>query len=64
MTDRFIKDILEELIDALEDKYGNIDGFGCKIEHKPGLEGGEIGYVKEFSITYLHKKIIDTNDLK
>jgi uncharacterized lipoprotein YehR (DUF1307 family) len=65
MKDRYIKDILEELVDALEEKYGNIEGFECRLEHKPNAEGNiEIGYIKEFSISYLHKTVIDIKDLK
>jgi hypothetical protein len=64
ITERYIKDILEELIDALEEKYGDIEGFECKIEHKPNLEGGKIGSIKEFLISYLHKTEINIKDLK
>jgi len=63
-TDRYIKDILEELIDALEEKYGTIEGFECGVEHKQGLDGIEIAYINEFSISFLNKKYIDINDLK
>ena len=65
MEDRYIKDILEELVDALEEKYGSIEGFECRLEHKPNIDGsGEIGYIKEFSISYLQKTVIDIKDLK
>jgi hypothetical protein len=65
MSDRFIKDILEELVDALEEKYGSIEGFECRLEHKPNAEGNmEIGHIKKFSISYLQKTVIDIKDLK
>ena len=65
MSDRFLKDILEELVDALEDKYGSIEAFECRLEHKPTIDGsGEIGHIKQFSISYLHKEVIDIKDLK
>ncbi len=64
-TDRYIKDILQEFIDALEEKYGEIEGFECRLEHNIS-DGKREGFatVKEFSISYLHKEEIDINDLK
>ncbi len=65
MAERYIKDILEELIDALEEKYGSIEGFECRFEHN--IEDGQrhsFATVKEFSISYLHKTEIDIKDLK
>ena len=65
MAERYIKDILEELIDTLEEKYGNIEGFECRLEHNIS-DGKREGFatIKEFSISYLHKEEIDINDLK
>lgn len=65
MAERYIKDILEELIDTLEEKYGTIEGFECRLEHN--IEYGQrqsFAAVKEFSISYLHKTEINIKDLK
>jgi hypothetical protein len=65
MEDRYIKDILEELVDAIEEKYGSIEAFECRLDHKPTVDGaGKIGYIKEFSISYLQKTVIDIKYLK
>jgi hypothetical protein len=65
MAERYIDDILHELIDALEDKLGTIEGFECKLEHN--IEDGRrqtFATVKEFSVSFLHKTEIDIKDLK
>jgi len=64
-TTRCIDELLHELIDALEDKLGTIEGFECRLEHN--IEDGQrqtFATVKEFSISYLHKTEIDIKDLK
>jgi hypothetical protein len=65
MAERYIDEILHELIDALEDKLGTIEGFECRLDHniKDGKREG-FATVKEFSISYLHTTSIDIKDLK
>lgn len=64
-NDRYIKEMLEELIDALEEKYGEIEGFECKIEHLTDIGNTKsIGYLREFSISHLVKNKINIEDLK
>ncbi len=64
-TYRHIKDMLREFIDALEEKYGEIEGFECRLEHNIS-EGKREAFatIKEFSISYLHKEEIDIKDLR
>jgi hypothetical protein len=54
-----IKDHLEQLIDALEDEHGPIEGFECIVDHP--IEAGmrdPVGAIKQFVIYYLHKEEI------
>jgi len=65
MAERYLDEILQEFIDALEEKYGEIEGFECRLEHN--ISDGKrdaFATVKEFSISYLHKEEIDIKDLK
>ena len=65
MAEKYIGKILHGLIAALEEKYGNIEGFECRLEHN--ISDGKreaFATVKEFSVSYLHKEEIDVKDLK
>ena len=55
---RNIKDLIEELIDRLEDEYGAIEAFECTIEHPIDAGMRDLGKIKEFNISYLHKEEI------
>ena len=51
---------LHELIDAIEEEYGEVEGFEVKLEH-PIVEGERQAFanVKEFILVHLHRTEID-----
>lgn len=55
-----IKDKLRELIDEMEEQYGELEGFEVRLEH-PIVEGQRQTFadVKEFNLIYLHRTQID-----
>lgn len=57
-----IQQKLEELVDELEQEYGNLEGFEVKLEHpvKDGKTEG-FAFIKEFSLYYLTKENILKN---
>ncbi len=55
-----IKDKLRELIDEMEDFWGELEGFEVRLEHP--IVGGErqsFANIKEFSIIHLHRTQIE-----
>lgn len=55
-----IKDKLRELIDEMEEQYGELEGFEVRLEH-PIVEGQRQTFadIKEFNLIYLHRTQID-----
>jgi hypothetical protein len=55
-----IRDKLRELIDEMEDFWGELEGFEVRLEH-PIVDGERQGFanIKEFSIIHLHRTQID-----
>jgi hypothetical protein len=53
---------LHNLIDELEEQYGNLEGFEVKLEH-PIEDGDRIGFgvVKSFTMYYLHKVEVEVD---
>jgi hypothetical protein len=51
---------LREFIDALEEDYGNVEGFEVSLEH-PILNGERQSFadIKEFVVLYLKREIIE-----
>jgi hypothetical protein len=51
-----LKDKLQELIDSLEEEYGDLEGFEVRLEH-PLVGGKRQDYadIKEFSLLYVHR---------
>jgi hypothetical protein len=51
---------LREFIDALEEDYGNLEGFEVSLEH-PILNGERQSFadIKEFVVLYLKREIIE-----
>lgn len=55
-----IKDKLRELVDEMEELYGELEGFEVRLEH-PIVEGQRQAFanIKEFNIIYLHRQQIE-----
>lgn len=55
-----ILDKLKELIDRMEEYYGDLEGFEVRLEH-PTVEGQkqEFADIKEFNLLYLHRQQIN-----
>jgi predicted nuclease with TOPRIM domain len=55
-----IKDKLKELVDEMEELWGELEGFEVRLEH-PIVDGQRQGFanIKEFSILHLHRTQID-----
>ena len=55
-----IKDKLKELIDKMEEEYGELEGFEVRLEH-PIVDGQRQSFanIKEFNIYYIHKTQIE-----
>ena len=55
-----IKDKLRDLIDDMEDLWGELEGFEVRLEH-PIVDGERqvFANIKEFSIIHLHRTQID-----
>lgn len=53
-------DKLKDLVDAIEDCYGNIEGFEVRLEH-PIVEGERQEYanIKEFVLIHLQRTEIE-----
>lgn len=57
-----IKDLLSDFVDALEEEYGELEGFEVRLEHPIIPEGGKrqvFADIKEFVIIHLTKTQID-----
>lgn len=52
---------LHELIDAIEEEYGDVEGFEVRLEHKPITDGERQAFasVKEFILVRLQRTKID-----
>lgn len=55
-----VKDKLKDLIDGMEELYGELEGFEVRLEH-PIVDGQRQGFanIKEFNILYLHRQQIE-----
>jgi hypothetical protein len=55
-----LKDKLRELIDEMEEIYGELQGFEVRLEH-PIVDGERQAFadIKEFCIIHLHRTQID-----
>lgn len=55
-----IKDKLRELIDEMEELYGELEGFEVRLEH-PIVDGQRQSFadIKEFNILYLNRTQIN-----
>ena len=55
-----LKDNLRELIDQMEEHYGELEGFEVRLEH-PIVDGERqvFANIKEFTIIHLHRTQID-----
>ena len=57
-----IKDLLNNLIDALEEEHGEIEGFEVRLEHPLIPDEGKrqgFGTVKEFTLIHLTRQEIE-----
>lgn len=54
-----VKDKLKDLIDDMEELYGDLEGFEVRLEH-PIVDGQrqDFANIKEFNILYLHREQI------
>lgn len=55
-----IFDKLKELIDEMEEHYGELEGFEVRLEH-PVVDGQKQAFatIKEFNLLYLHRQQIE-----
>lgn len=55
-----IKAKLQELIDKMEEEYGELEGFEVRLEH-PIVDGQKQSFanIKEFNIYYIYKTQIE-----
>lgn len=55
-----IKAKLQELIDKMEEEYGELEGFEVRLEH-PIVDGQRQSFadIKEFNIYYIYKTQIE-----
>lgn len=55
-----IKDKLKELVDEMEELWGELEGFEVRLDH-PIVDGQrqEFANITEFNILYLHREQIE-----
>lgn len=55
-----VKDKIKDLIDDMEELYGDLEGFEVRLEH-PIVDGQRQTFanIKEFNIIYLHRQQIE-----
>lgn len=58
-----VSDKLKDLVDAIEECYGQIEGFEVRLEH-PIVDGERQGYanIKEFVLIHLHRTEIEVKN--
>ena len=63
MSKANVQEKLHNLIDAIEEEYGDIEGFEVKIEH-PIVEGERQAFanVKEFVLIHLRRTEIEVKN--
>lgn len=60
MSKANIESKLHDLIDAIEEEYGDVEGFEVRLEHPiVGGERRDFANVKEFVLIHLHRTEID-----
>ena len=59
-TEQEIKDKLKELVDEMEELWGELEGFEVRLDH-PVVDGQrqEFADITEFNILYLHREQIE-----
>lgn len=55
-----VKDKLKELVDEMEELWGELEGFEVRLDH-PIVDGQrqEFANITEFNILYLHRQQIE-----
>lgn len=59
-TEQEIKDKLKELVDEMEELWGELEGFEVRLDH-PVVDGQRQAFanITEFNILYLHRHQIE-----